>query len=168
MGPEDGREHSLAHADSRARSFEPNRLGRQNLPDDGLQQRPEGDLPPRSVRRRRCVNRSLAASMDALCARQANRQGPVGARRSPGRASREAPHQIDLRQLDARNRRAHSRGVVRVARRLCLRRQRALSLEGGTGPTRSWRIRHTDVRVGSRQLAHHLEQSRHPAVRHTE
>ena len=69
---------------------------------------------------------SLGASLDALRARQA-RPGKIVWERVAfaGRAAREAPHQVDLRQRHAGHRRPHRRRLVRIAGRLRLRRRRA-------------------------------------------
>ena len=67
-------------------------------------------------------DRSLTP-LDDLRARQTD--GKIVWERVATRATtREAPYQGDLCELDARNRRSHRRRVVRIAGRLCLRRQR--------------------------------------------
>ena len=55
-----------------------------------------------------------------------------------GDADREAPHQVHLRQLHARDRRPRRRGVVRIARRLRLRRQRAACSGRSTSAGSTW------------------------------
>ena len=83
----DRREHPLAHADSRPRALEPDRLGRPRLRHQRHQQPRERDVQARALRRRRCLGRSLAAALDALRDRQADRQDAVGARRARRRAA---------------------------------------------------------------------------------
>ena len=101
LEPEDGRARALADADSRPRALEPDRVGQSRVRDQRRQQRSEGDVPARTLRRRRCVGRSLDAAVDAVRARRADREDRVGARRLRGRAARAAPHQVDLRQRHA-------------------------------------------------------------------
>ena len=80
----DRREHPVAHADSRARAFEPDRVGRPRLRDHRDQQPRQRDVQAGPVRRRRRVRRSLAASLDALRDRQADRQDSLGATAAQG------------------------------------------------------------------------------------
>ena len=85
------------------------------------------DVPSRPLRRRRRLGRSIAPALDDLRDRQANGKDRLGARGVRGRAARQAPHQVDLRQRHAGHRRPHRRRLVRIAGRLRLRRRRHTS-----------------------------------------
>ena len=89
LEPEDGRAHALADADPRPRALEPDRVGRSRVRDQRRQQRSEGDVQARTLRRRRCVGRSLARS-GGCSTRSTSATGKiaVGARRLRGRAAR--------------------------------------------------------------------------------
>ena len=150
-GTEHRREHPLAHADSRTRAFEPDRLGRSRVRHDAPSAASRRDVQAWPVRRRRCVRRSLASQMDALRDRQAHRQDRVGARGVRGRAARQAAHQVDLRERDARDRRPHRRRLVRLAGRLRLRRERHAAVEGRSRARRHGRLRHPDATSGGRR-----------------
>ena len=129
--------------------------------------RSERDVQARTLRRRRRVGRSLAAALDDLRARQADRQDAAGS------ASRTKGAPRDKRHIKSTYASATpatdgrivvawfgSQGVLR------LRRRRHAAVEGRPRPPRRRRLRHPDVRVGAGQLADHLERPGHPAVRH--
>ena len=147
----DRREHPVAHADSRTRALEPDRLGRHALRHQRDQQPRQRDVQAGSLRRRRCIRRSLASSLDALRDRQAHRQDPLGAHRGAGRAAQQAAHQVHLRQRLARHRRPHRRRVVRIAGHLRLRRRRRPALVGRSRPRRHGRLRHSRPTNGDRR-----------------
>ncbi len=155
-------------ADSRARALQPDRLGRRGLRDERDQQPARRDVQARSLRRRRCVGRSLGASLDAVRDRQAHRTDPLGANGGARRAAQQAAHQVHLRQQLAGHRRPHRRRLVRVAGHLRLRLQRRLALVRRSWPCGHGRLRHPVVRVGAGQLADHLERPGDRAVRHAD
>ena len=166
LGRHDRREHPVEGAPAGPRAFEPGGLGRSHLRHDRGEQRPEGDVSPRPLRRRRRLAGSVAPQMAGHGARHAYRKDDLGARRLRGRAAREAAHQVHLRQRDAGHRWPDRRRVVRVAGRVRVRRERHAALGGEPRPPRSRRLRHPDLRVGDGQFSHHLEGPRHPPGRH--
>ena len=93
--------------------------------------------------------------------RQADRQAALGSRRVRRPAGRGAAHQVHLRQRDAGHRRTDRHRVVRVAGRPRLRRERQLPVESRSRAHPSRRLRHSQLRVGTGQLADPLERSRH-------
>ena len=167
LGRKTGENILLAHADSRPRALEPGRLGQPRLRHQRGQQRSEGDVPARPVRRRRRVGRSLAASLDALRARQAQREDRCGSA-SPTRASRSNKRHIKSTYASAT---PATDGRIVVAwfgsqGVYAYDVDGQLSVEGRSRPRRHGRLRHPDVRMGPGQLADHLERPGHPPVRH--
>ena len=127
----------------------------------------EGDLPPGPLRRRRRVRRSLAAALDDLRDRQAHRQDRCGS------ASRYEGEPIDKRHIKS----TYASATPATDGRIVVAWfgsqgvhaydvERQLPVEGRSRPPRHRRLRHPDVRVGTGELADHLERPRHPAVRH--
>ena len=104
VGPEDRQNILWRTRDPRAGTLEPRRLGQSRFRDQRHQQPRRRDVQARPLRRRRCLGRSLAAQVDDLCARQANRTHRMGARRPRGPARRHPAHQVDVCQRDARHR----------------------------------------------------------------
>ena len=90
----------------------------------------------------------------------------LGACRVRGGTGEQAAHQVHLRQRLSRHGRPHRHRVVRFARCLCLRHERHAALESGSWPGGHGRVRHSVVRVGTSELADHLEWTRAAAVRH--
>ncbi len=145
VGRSVGPEHCLAHADSRPRTFESRRLGRPAFRHHRDQQPRRCHLQARAVRRRRRLGRPLVASLDGVRPRQVVRQSAVGAAGVRGRATQQAAREVDLCQLDAGNRRPHRRGLVRIARRLCVRGGRLSLVERRSWAPRHRRLRHSNV-----------------------
>ena len=136
---QDGREHPLAHADSRSRALEPDRLGRSR-----------SSSPARSAasRTRRSVP-GLYGDGDASDDRSRQRwmiyaidkrTGKIVWERvaHEGEPLEQAPHQVHLRQRDAGHRRPHRRRVVRIAGRLRLRRRRQLPAGRSISAASTW------------------------------
>ena len=119
--------------------------------------RPDATFRTWTLRRWRRLRRSLAPALGSVRHRQTDRQGCVGARRPRGRAAQQAPHQVDLRELQSGHRRSNRRCLVRVGRRVCLRPRRHAAVDGRSGPRGHGRVRHPDVRVGASELADYLE-----------
>ncbi len=132
------------------RPLEPGDLGRSRLRHERGQQPRQRHVQSRTLRRRRCLGRSIAAQVDGVGVRQADRQAAVGSRRVRRRAGRCAPHQVHLRQRDAGHRRTPRHRVVRLAGRLRLRRERQLPVEGRSRPHPSRRLRHSRASSGDR------------------
>ena len=153
----DRRAHPVAHADSRPRALESDRVGRSRVRDDRDQQPAERDLSSRTLRRRRRLGRSIAPAMGDLRGRQADGKDSVGARGPRRRAAQQAAHQVHLRERESRHRRPDRRRLVRIGGRVRLRPRRHAAMEGRSRPRRHGRVRHPDVRVGSGELADHLE-----------
>ena len=101
--PEDRRARALADADPGPGAFEPDRVGRSRVRDQRRQQRSEGDVPARTLRRRRRLRRSLDAAVDAVRARRDGRARSCGSA-SPSRA-RRASCATSSRPTPARRRR---------------------------------------------------------------
>ncbi len=84
------------------------------------------------LRRRRAVEGRRPSTLAGARARQASRQGAVGARRARGRAEDEAAPQVEPGLVDAGDRR-HARGrLVRLGGAVRLRHGRQAALEAAT------------------------------------
>ena len=115
--------------------------------------------PSAPIRRRRSGPASTATATRPRIARRSagcstrstppDRQDRLGARRLRGPAARAAPHQVDLRQRHAGDRRPHRRRVVRLAGRLRVRHRRHAAVEGGSRPPRRRRLRRPDASSGA-------------------
>ena len=139
VGRHAGREHPVAHADSRAWRTRARRLGRSDLRDERRQQHAQRDVQARTLRRRRRLGRSIARS--AGCS---TRSTSAPARCAweriahEGEPREQAAHQVHLRERDARHRRPHRRRVVRIAGRPCLRRRRRLARGRSISGASTW------------------------------
>ena len=100
--------------------------------------------------------------------RPPDRQDRLAAHGVRRRAAREAPHQGDLRQRDARDRRPLRRRVLRLAGPLRLRHARQAGVEEGSRRPQHRRLRPARVRVGHGELADHLQGPGDRPVRHAE
>ena len=102
MERQDGREHPLAHADSRARTLESSRLGKSNLCNDARSAAdPKASFRPGlygdgDASTDRSVHRWMIYALDKQSGKVLWER--VGLRR---RASRKTSHQIDVCELDA-------------------------------------------------------------------
>ena len=146
----------------------PDRVGRHGLRHQRDQQPQGRDLQAGALRRRRRIRGSFHSQVGALRHRQAHGSNALGARRAGRRTSQQASHQIDLRQCHSCHRRPHRRRMVRIRRHTRVRRQWRAAVAGGPWARRHGRLRHSDVRMGSGQLADHLERAGDSAVRHAD
>ena len=103
-----------------------------------ISQRPNATFKPGLYGDGDASDGSLAAALDDLRDRQAHREDALGARRARGRAAQQAPHQVHLRERHAGHRRPHRRRVVRIARRVCLRRERQRSAGRSISAASTW------------------------------
>ena len=166
VGRRERRAHPVAHDRARARPFEPRGVGQPPLCDHRDQQRSKGDLSQGALRRWRRLDRSFPPSLSRDGPRQAHGEAALGAHSLRGPAAQQAPHQVHLCQRLAGDRRAHRRGVLRVAGCRGVRHERRAALEGGPRAARPGRLRSSLRRMGARQFAHHLEGPCDPAGRH--
>ena len=168
VGRGQGRGRALEDADPRARRLEPDRLGRHAVRDHGRQQRSEGVLPPRPLRRRRAVEGRGAALLARAVPRQEDRQGPLGEGRPRGRAEDQAPPQVQPGLRDAGHRRQDRGRALRLRGPLRLRPAGQAAVEARPRRAQRRLVLRPRLRVGRRQLADHLEGPRDRAVRHPE
>ena len=90
----------------------------------------------------------------------------MGADGRARRAEEQAAHQVDVREQLTGHGRTHRGDVVRLAGHPRLRLQRRLAVVGGSRARRHGRLRHSVVRMGTGELADHLERVGHRSVRH--
>jgi len=147
----EGHQHCVEDADSGAGAFQPDCVGRSRLRHDRGEQPAGRRVPARDLWRRRCVRRSQRTEVAGPvpeCANGRRAVGPAGGRRC---AEGEAPHQVDLRELDAGDGGRGGGGVLRVAGFARVRSRRQAVVDAGSGANRCGRLRSAGLRVGGRR-----------------
>ena len=160
-----GEHVAVAHADSWPRALEPHRLGRSHLRHQRDQQPTERDLsswlctatamPSDDRSRQRWVIYAIDKRTGKMLWERVAHEGEPRNKRHIKSTYASA---------SSRHRRPHRRRVVRIGGRVRLRPRRHAEVEGRSRARRHGRVRHSDLRVGTGELADHLEWPRHPAV----